>query len=47
VLLSLDPSFGLDNSAVTTLQRWRFAPGTYNGQAVPVLISVSMFYTLK
>ena len=35
---SLDPTFGLDQEAIKTVKKWRFAPGTRFGQPVPVLV---------
>ncbi len=47
IIQSLDPKFGLDRSAVAALQQWRFAPGTSNGQAVPVMVTVNLMFTLR
>ncbi len=47
IIQSLDPKFGLDDSAVAALQEWRFAPGTLKGQPVPVLVTVEMRFALK
>jgi TonB family protein len=44
---SLDPRFGLDREAVAAAQKWRFTPGTRDGQPVPVLISMELTFTLK
>ncbi len=41
---SLDRAFGLDDAAVKTLKKWRFAPGTKDGIAVPVLVEVEMSF---
>jgi len=41
----LDP--GLDAEAVRTVRQWTFAPGTKDGQAVPVQVMVEMTFTLK
>jgi len=40
----LDPA--LDAEAVRTLRQWTFAPGTKDGQAVPVQVMVEMTFTL-
>lgn len=47
VVRSLDPTFGLDQEAVSALQQWRFSPGTRLGQPVPVLVTVELQFTLR
>jgi TonB family protein len=47
VTRSLDREFGQDDEAVTSLKKWRFAPGTKAGVAVPVLVQVEMSFTQK
>jgi TonB family protein len=37
---------GLDESAVTALEQWRFKPGTKDGVPVPVIVDVEMTFTL-
>jgi periplasmic protein TonB len=37
---SLDPTFGLDQEAIKTVKKWRFAP-------VPVLVEIEMTFTLR
>jgi TonB family protein len=44
---SLDPTFGLDQEAVRTVKTWRFKPGLYRGQPVPVLVSIELSFTLR
>jgi TonB family protein len=44
---SLDVKHGLDAEAVRTVKQWRFKPGTKGGQAVPVIVSIEMSFTLK
>jgi TonB family protein len=44
---SLDPTFGLDQEAVRTVRTWRFKPGMYRGQPVPVLVSIELSFTLR
>lgn len=44
---SLDPTFGLDQEAVRTVKTWRFKPGMYKGQPVPVLVSIELSFTLR
>ena len=45
VTKSLDP--GLDREAIKAAKQWRFEPGTKDGKAVPVLITLEMTFTLK
>ena len=47
VLRSLDPTFGLDQQAIETARRWKFKPGTRMGEAVPVLITIELTFTLR
>jgi protein TonB len=47
VVRSLDPTFGLDQQAVAAARKWRFAPGTRLGEAVPVLITIELTFTLR
>jgi len=47
VVRSLDPVFGLDQEAIKAARLWRFIPGTRQGQPVPVLITISMQFTLR
>lgn len=47
VVKSLDTVHGLDNAAVSTVKRWRFEPGTRDGQPVSVTVSIAMTFTLK
>ena len=44
---SLDPTFGLDQEAVKAVRRWRFVPGTRQGQPVPVLVEIELTFTLR
>jgi TonB family protein len=44
---SLDQTFGLDQEAIRTVKRWKFAPGTRQGQPVPVLVEIEMTFTLR
>jgi protein TonB len=44
---SLDPTFGLDQEAIRTVRKWRFAPGTRFGKPVPVLVEIEMTFTLR
>jgi TonB family protein len=47
IVRSLDPMYGLDNEALKAAAQWQFAPGTRNGQPVPVTISVELTFTLR
>jgi TonB family protein len=47
VLRSLDSVFGLDQEAVRAARQWRFVPGMRLGEAVPVLVTISMTFTLR
>ena len=47
IIRSLDSNFGLDEEAIRTAKRWRFAPGTRLGQPVPVLVEIEMMFTLR
>jgi protein TonB len=44
---SLDPTFGLDQEAVKSVQLWRFKPGLRFGQAVPVLVTIDVEFALR
>ena len=47
IVRSLDPKYGLDQEALNAARQWRFAPGTKDGVAVPVQISIELTFTLK
>ena len=47
VLRSLDRAFGLDEEAVKAMRLWRFRPGTRQGAAVPVVVTVEMEFSLR
>lgn len=44
---SLDSTFGLDQQAVIAVKQWRFRPGLYKGQPVPVRVNVELTFTLR
>jgi TonB family protein len=46
VIKSLDTQFGLDAEAVATAKRWQFKPGSYNGAAVPVIVTLILEFKL-
>jgi TonB family protein len=45
VIHSLEP--GLDTNAVAAVQRWKFQPGTKDGQAVAVKATIEVNFRLK
>jgi TonB family protein len=47
VVRSLDSVFGLDQEAIKAAKQWRFSPGTRQGVPVPVLVTISMGFTLR
>jgi TonB family protein len=47
IVRSLDPTFGLDQEAIKAARQWRFAPGTRLGEAVPVLVTIELQFTLR
>ena len=47
VVRSLDSTFGLDQEAIAAARQWRFAPGTRQGQPVPVLVTIAIAFTLR
>ncbi len=47
VIRSLDRSFGLDQEAIKAAALWRFRPGTRMGEAVPVLVTIEVAFTLR
>ncbi len=44
---SLDTTYGLDDQAVKAMKQWTFEPGTRDGSAVAVRVSVNLTFTLK
>lgn len=47
IVKSLDAVHGLDEAATSAAKRWRFKPGTRDGKAVPVTVTIEMTFTLK
>jgi TonB family protein len=46
VIRSLDATYGLDDEAIKAAKQWKFAPGTRNGEPVPVMVSIELTFTL-
>jgi TonB family protein len=44
---SLDANLGLDQQAIIAVKQWRFRPGLYRGQPVPVRVNVELTFTLR
>src|SRR5262249_34746438 len=42
VARSLDGAFGLDQEALKAAKQWRFRPGSYRGEPVPVRITIEL-----
>ena len=38
---------GLDQSALEAVKRWKFKPGTLNGQPVPVIYNLTVIFRLQ
>jgi periplasmic protein TonB len=47
VTRSLDMEYGLDTQAVEAIKQWLFKPGTKDGKAVAVRVTIEMRFTLK
>jgi TonB family protein len=47
VARSLDGVFGLDQEALKAAKQWRFRPGTFRGQPVPVRVTIELTFTLR
>ena len=47
VVRSLDPTFGLDQQAISAAKKWRFVAGRRNGEPVPVAMTIELTFTLK
>jgi TonB family protein len=47
VVRSLDQTYGLDEEALKAARAWRFEPGTRNGIAVPVTVTIELTFTAK
>jgi len=38
---------GLDQSALDAVRKWKFRPGTLNGQPVPVIYNLTVIFRLQ
>ena len=38
---------GLDQSAIDAVRRWKFKPGSLNGQPVPVIFTLTVNFKMK
>ena len=47
VVRSLDPAFGLDQEALDAVKLWRFSPGRFRGEPVPVTVDIELTFTLR
>jgi len=47
VTRSLDRASGMDEEAVNSLKKWRFAPGKKDDVPVPVMVEVEMSFSLR
>ena len=47
VIKSLDQEHGLDQQAINAARQWKFEPGTKDGQAVNVEVTLEMTFTLR
>lgn len=47
IIRSLDSAFGLDREAIKAVQQWRFSPAMRKGQAVAVLVTLELSFTLR
>jgi TonB family protein len=47
LLLSLDPTLGLDSEAMAAVAQWRFVPGTRDGRPVRVTVTIEVSFNLK
>src|SRR5579872_2193997 len=47
VVRSLDPYLGLDAEALKAARQWRFRPGTFHGEPVPVQIVIELLFSVR
>jgi TonB family protein len=47
VVRAFKPPHGLDQEAIAAARRWRFRPGTRDGQPVPVLVNLEIEFNIR
>lgn len=47
VVRGFTPPFGLDAQAIDAARRWRFRPGTREGEPVPVLVNLEIEFNIR
>jgi periplasmic protein TonB len=47
VVRSIQPPLGLDREAVAAAGEWRFKPGTFGGEQVPVLVTIEVAFAIR
>ena len=47
VIRSRDRRNGLDDEAVAAASKWRFEPGTKDGQPVAMAVTIELSFTIK
>ena len=47
VVRAFKPPHGLDQEAVAAARRWRFQPGTRDGQPVPVVVNLQIEFNIR
>ena len=47
IVRSIEPPFGLDREAIAAAGAWRFKPGTFGGEQVPVLVTIEVAFSIR
>jgi TonB family protein len=47
IVRSIEPPFGLDREAIAAAGAWRFKPGTFAGEQVPVLVTIEVAFSIR
>ena len=47
IVRSIEPPFGLDREAIAAAGAWRFKPGTFAGEQVPVLVTIEVSFSIR